>query len=311
MLKNGKLINPEVRIENTNLCNAHCVICPRDKMTRPKDTMCWGVFCNLVDQAKDLGAKTISVFGYGEPLIDKNLEDKIGYCSDNGLNTWITTNASVLGTQRAHDLINAGLKNIRFSIHAVTAVEYDKVHKGLSWIETIRNVANFFHINKKLGSPTTTHMTCIPLNGEPTEQIIKTWEKHVDFLEIWKPHNWGGKKDYRKSVPRKISCGRPFSGPVQIQSDGNVIPCCFLTNAEVVLGNIHDNRIVDILYGHQYEEFRDMHRTGNYRNVPCETCDQRNIEAESPLLFSNRDPNKIIGKTSTCKIQVAKQTSTT
>ena len=311
MLKNGKLINPEVRIENTNLCNAHCVICPREKMTRPKVTMCWGVFCNLVDQAKDLGAETVSVFGYGEPLLDKNLEDKIGYCSDKGMNTWITTNASVLGTQRAHDLINAGLKNIRFSIHAVTATQYDKVHKGLSWIETIRNVANFFHINKKLGSPTTTHITCIPLDGEPTEQIISTWKGHVDYLEIWKPHNWGGKKHYRESIPKKKSCGRPFSGPVQIQSDGSVIPCCFLTNGEIVLGNIHDNRIIDILRLHQYEEFRDMHRTGIYRNVPCETCDQRNIEKETPLLYSSRDTDRKIGVTSTCKIPVAKQTSTT
>ena len=85
-------------------------------MTREKVMMCWGVFCNLVDQAKVLGAKTISVFGYGEPLLDENLEDKISYCSDNGLNTWVTTNASVLGMQRSYNLLNSGLKNIRFSV---------------------------------------------------------------------------------------------------------------------------------------------------------------------------------------------------
>ena len=34
-----RLANPEVRIENTNACNARCVICPREKMTRPVVTM--------------------------------------------------------------------------------------------------------------------------------------------------------------------------------------------------------------------------------------------------------------------------------
>ena len=265
----------------------------------------WGVFCSLVMQGIQLGVETVSVFGYGEPLLDKDLEKKIGYCSDQGLNTWITTNGSVLGLQRSFDLINAGLKNIRFSIHAVTPMEYDRVHKGLSWIETIRNVANFLHVNKRAGSPVTTHLTCIPLNGEPTDQVIETWEPHVDFLEIWKPHNWGGKKGYRKVDPLILTCNRPFSGPVQIQADGDVIPCCFLTNAEVVLGNIHDSTILDILTGPRYEAFRDMHRSGSYINVPCGTCDQRNVETESPLLYSNRDSG--IGKTSTTKFNLEKK----
>lgn len=310
MLQNGKLINTEIRIENTNLCNAHCVICPREKMTRPKTTMCWGVFCNLVDQAVELGAKTVSVFGYGEPLLDKNLEEKIGYCSDLGLNTWLTTNGSVLSMQRSFDLLNAGLKNIRFSIHAVTPLQYEKVHRGLKWLDTIRNVANFLHINKRAGNPVTTHLTNIPLAGEDTEQIRETWESSFDFLEIWKPHNWGGKKQYRRSNPGIRSCGRPFSGPVQVQSDGSVIPCCFLTNAEVVLGNINNDPLLTVLMSDKYEQFRDMHRIGDYSSVPCETCDQRNID-DKPLLFSNRDPDKKIGKTSTCKIDVAKPISIT
>ena len=311
MLRNGKLINTEVRIENTNLCNAHCVMCPREKMTRSKTTMCWGLFCNLVDQAIDLGAETISVFGFGEPLLDKNLEEKIGYCSDKGLNTWITTNASVLGMQRSFNLLNAGLKNIRFSVHASTPLEYDRVHNGLSWIETTRNIANFLHINKRAGNPIKTNMVCMPISGEPTDQIIETWVNLVDYLEIWRPHNWGNAKAYRKPNPMLKTCGRPFSGPVQIQADGDVIPCCFLTNAEVVLGNVNDNQIVDILNGHKYESLRWMHKTGFYKDVPCETCDQRNVEERNPLLFSNRDPDKIIGKTSTCKTQVAKPISIT
>jgi len=41
----SKLEHPEVRIETTNHCNAACVMCPREKMTRPKTTMSIDHFC--------------------------------------------------------------------------------------------------------------------------------------------------------------------------------------------------------------------------------------------------------------------------
>ena len=304
MIIDGQIINKELRIENTNRCNAKCVICPRDKMVRPLATMPWNVFCALVLQGVQLGVETVSVFGYGEPLMDVELEKKIGYCADNGLETWITTNGSLLKQYRAYDLINAGLKNIRFSVHAATPVNYEKVHVNLEWGETLRNISNFIHINNRAGHPVTTHMSVIPMNGESVDHLVKMWEGFVDHLEIWKPHNWGGKKHYREVEPQKRTCMRPFNGPIQVQADGDVIPCCFLTDAEIVLGNIHDSALLDILVGEKYERLREMHYYGEYNNVPCETCDQRNIEDENPLLYSSRDPNKEIGKTSTTKFNL-------
>jgi radical SAM protein with 4Fe4S-binding SPASM domain len=258
----------------------------------------------LVDQSIELGANTVSVFGYGEPFMDKGVEEKIGYCSDKGLHTWITTNASLLSFERAYSVINAGLKNIRFSVHALNPYDYERVHGKLNWLETIGNIFNFIRVNKRLGQPCTVHLTCIPMNGEKIDDIIGAWAKHVNYLEIWRPHNWGNKKKYRKSIPKLTTCGRPFNGPVQIQADGNVIPCCFLTNGEIILGNIYENTLKDILTGSRYNRLRERHTTGIYYGLACEECDQRNIETENPLLYSNRDPERETGKTSTCKTVV-------
>ena len=126
MIADGKLINPEVRIEVTNLCNARCVICPREKMTRPLRTMRNDTFFDLVMQSFKLGAKMISPFGYGEPLLDPGLCEKISYCTSLGLKTFITTNASLLDCDKAFDLLNSGLSNIRFSFHGVTPDKYEK-----------------------------------------------------------------------------------------------------------------------------------------------------------------------------------------
>lgn len=225
----GKLINPEGRIENTSRCNASCIICPREKMTRPQITMCYGVFSTAVDQLKDLGVRAISVFGYGEPLLDTNVSDKILYCTNNGLETHMTTNGSLLDEEASYNLIYAGLKNIRFSLHGCTPLGYSRVHKGLDWLEVWSNFYRFVQLNNAAEHPCTVHVVSIPYNGEKVETIRKTWEPYCDHLEIWKPHNWAGGRSFRSVSRRKNTCGRPFNGPVQIQADGDVIPCCFLT----------------------------------------------------------------------------------
>ena len=302
--RHGKLNNQELRIENTNLCNAHCSICPREKLSRPLATMCYGVFTTLVDQGISLGIRNVSVFGYGEPLIDVNIGDKILYCTSLGLKTHITTNASLLTRDKCYEMMDVGLKNIRFSFHAISPLSYERVHRRLDWLKVWSNFAQFLDINDSRGHPCAVHITNIPLHGESIESIRSTWERYCDYLEIWKPHNWGGGRAYRKLKRRKKTCGRPFNGPVQIQADGDVIPCCFLTNSELILGNIHDDRLIDILNGDKYKELQHAHKTGILDGLPCDSCDQLNLEEENPLLYSNRDPDRIIGKTSTCKISV-------
>ena len=303
MIKEGRLINPEVRIETTNYCNAHCVICPRDTMTRQKITMCYGKFVDLVDQCIDLGATMVSPFGYGEPLMDIGLEEKVEYCTKHNLSTFITSNGSLLTRKRIYSLIDSGLKNIRFSVHAVNLAIYEKVH-NLSWLTVFKNIGNFIFINDKAGHPVTVHITVIPLHDESVDMIRSVWEKNCEYLEIWRPHNWGGAKNYRKIDRKKQTCGRPLNGPLQIQADGTVIPCCFLTNSELVLGDTNKKTIWEILNGLSYFWIRNKHIQGDLAELPCETCDQLNLNEESPLLYSNRDPKMVIGKTSTAKVMI-------
>jgi len=189
MIKDGKLINPEVRIENTNYCNARCVICPREKMSRPKATMGRGYFCNLVEQAHYLGATAIGAFGYGEPLLDVGIVDKVEYIGKRGMEAHITTNASLLTEKLIYRLLDVGLSHIRFSVHATSPKIYQMVHHGLNWFTVTKNICNFIDRNNSVGHPCTTHMTVIPLHGETVDEIRELWEPACDYLEIWRPHN--------------------------------------------------------------------------------------------------------------------------
>lgn len=262
-----------------------------------------GHFENLVNQVAEMGAELISVFGYGEPLLDRTIVEKVAYCSHKGLKTFITTNGSLLSTDIAAKLLDAGLSKMRFSAHGIYD-NYERVHRGLDYNRVLRNISNFIAMNKvRYDKRCDVSISVIPMNGETVDEIIKAWDG-ID-IEIWKPHGWGGKRNFRKGWKRKLkTCGRVHSGPIQIQADGNMIPCCFLTDAEIVLGNIHDNTIEEILKGEKYEVLRKKHKTGNLGGLPCENCDQLFILDDSPLLYSTIDPTCEINKTSSAKFRI-------
>jgi len=304
MIRNGQLVNPEVRIETTNICNAHCVTCPREKLTREITTMPYYQFEEIVWQVYYMGAKTISLFGFGEPLADSELPEKVALCSMIGLDTYIATNASLLTEELSGKLLRAGLKHIRFSVNGV-GENYEKFHRGLKWNEVSHNIGEFMKINDCLFKHRCeVTVTAIPMFGETVDELVERWEPggsvpmRIDHLEVWKPHNWTDGRKYRKVDRRLRTCGRPETGPIQVNADGSMMVCCFDYDAKMTIGNVGKNTVKDILEGKQLERIRTAHREGDLTGLPCETCDQLNILDESPLLYSSRNPLKEINRTS-------------
>ena len=73
------LRHPEVRYEVTDNCNAHCIMCPREKHDRPHGIMDQAKYEASIDEIVGLGASQVVLTGFGEPMLDKQLEDKIDY----------------------------------------------------------------------------------------------------------------------------------------------------------------------------------------------------------------------------------------
>lgn len=298
-----QLKSKELRIEVTSKCNAACTICPREKMTRPLVTMTTGHFKYLVSQGHSLGVETVSLFGHGEPLLDNDLASKIRFCSEAQFQTFITTNASLLDPDTSFELLSAGLSHIRFSAHGFDEA-YNRVHRKLDWNRMIENIGHFLDIKSGLNSRCIVSVSVIPMHDESLDRIRSFWEPHCDYLEIWKPHNWTDGRDYRKVNKRKRTCGRPHSGPIQIQADGKMIVCCFDFDGKMVVGDTEKNTIEEILTGDKFDLIRRKHELWDHSGLLCETCDQLNEEEESPLLYSSRDETREAGRLSSTKIKL-------
>ena len=76
-----------VNIENTNLCNSKCVMCPHRFMKRKQGIMDMGLFRKIADDCRTHNVKTIHINLFGEPLIDTLLFERIKYLKDIGIPT--------------------------------------------------------------------------------------------------------------------------------------------------------------------------------------------------------------------------------
>jgi len=290
-----KLQHPEVRYEISAACNANCIMCPREKLTRSVSIMAQDAYEKSIDEVVGLGAEQVVLTGFGEPMLDRNLEQKIRYAKSKGLRTYIITNGSALTPKRATALLMAGLDEMRVSFYGMGSDTYNAVMRGLEFDKTVKNLMNFLAVRKSLNIDCKVQLSylVLPENEKDVDEFKSFWEPKVDYLEIWNPHNWVDGKDFRQRLGIKKSCGRPQNGPLQIQWDGTVIPCCYDYNNNIVLGNAFEDSVPDILKGERYETLREQHRTGNYPDY-CNQCDQL-LEHDDALVYTNRHnlPNSV------------------
>ncbi len=108
----------------------------------------------------------------------------------------------------------------------------------------------------------------------------------------------GDGRKYREPFGEKISCGRPTVGPLQVQWDGTVVPCCYDYNSRMILGDFKEQTLGEIFRGEKYDKIRRAHIEGNFSEYPfCDVCDQLN-KREDVLVYSNIG-NAKVGATNT------------
>ncbi|MDO9117217.1 MAG: radical SAM/SPASM domain-containing protein [Nitrospira sp.] len=290
------LRHQEVRYEVTDHCNAICIMCPREQHedARPHGIMDLGKYKRSIDEVVSLGAKKIVLTGFGEPLIDKTLEQKISYAKAKNLNTYIITNGSLITPARAKSLIESGLDEMRVSFYGMSPETYNVVMERLDFHVATNNLLGFLEERSQRGlkKPKLELSYLVMKENESDVDAFRAyWEPRADAIEMWKPHNFGDGRSYRErhqAVELKATCGRPENGPLQIQWDGEVIPCCYDYNNQIVLGNAFEQPVLDILNGEKYRFLRWAHRTNNFRLFPyCDQCDQLLPHADA-LVYTNR-----------------------
>ena len=286
-------------IEATNLCNAKCIFCPREQYIHKLQHMPQDLFEKIVNESYDLGLKSITFGGFGEPLMDPGLIKKFEFIRKKSKEAKIHLTSTLFLLNE--NLLNEFMKyvdTVNVSFYGMTFETYGQIHGGsLNVNKSKENILSIIErkktFNKKKPS-IIMRFLLNDLNEHEMNLFISFWEPLVDEVMVWKPHNYLSGREYRE-VDSHVqgSCGRPFANALNFDVEGRVTVCCFDFNKELAIGNVKDTTVGEILLGDQLNELKNRHEGHDYTAIPCEMCDQR-IKDHSVLVYST-DKTRGIG----------------
>jgi radical SAM protein with 4Fe4S-binding SPASM domain len=301
-------------IETTNACNMRCRMCPRTtKMTRKIETLGKDEFIGAVNQlrpwtieewmnwenfvAKEYGIinsemsenhfflyiipKVIQLHGYGDPLLDKNMDKYVNLLNKKDLLSYFSCNPANISVDKSLLMFDNGLNFIKYSIESVDDESHKKIRgESSNFSESYRKILELLNKKEQRGYKTIIIITMLDLNRSNQKEEFKKLRKAFEGLDVYIYMKSEDQQWYRKeyhgtnSVHWSEICRHPWMS-MTIKSNSDVTMCMEDYNNEIILGNIKEHSLYDIWNGKKYEEFRNMHFNLS-KGIKCnEECDMR------------------------------------
>ncbi len=259
-----------VRLETTNACNAKCIICPHRDMQRPVATMDDALYRRLIDQCAEAHCREVHLHNFGEPMMDRRIEDRIAYAKQKGIRrVKIFCNGSLLGAERGKRLIEVGLDEIKVSLDGATSEEFERIRTPLKFDAVVQNVIELVKLRNAARSKMRIRVACCSTTDK--QSTMKMLEKTVDDFSFGKLHNWGGQDVIAKRTRKPCSrLWRTFT----VLANGDVSLCCLDYDGQHILGHMDSQRTIgDVWRDRPYQDVRRAHREANQSAIPlCANC---------------------------------------
>ena len=277
----------------TNLCNFKCSYCGHalgiEGMKQEYDinmeNMSMNTYEKVIDQLKEFPQKLklISLTGHGEPLVNPNLPSMIAYAREQNVAERIEfiSNASLLTHELSLKLIAAGLDCIRISLQGLSAKKYQSVcGYTIDFNNFISEIAYLYHNRKQC--KVFVKIMDIALDEGEQSAFYEMFSDISDrmFIEQCKPVYSGVEKTRniqveedrygRKHAPRMV-CPLCFY-MIGVMPNGDISPCETIYKPDI-LGNVHEETILNMWNGTKRLEFQEMQlNKKRMENSGCARC---------------------------------------
>jgi len=297
-------VPPVFQLETTNVCNMKCVMCPRTtKMERGLGFMDTDTFSAIVSQLephadaqwddwqrfveKDMMtntkaydedyfyfmicAQTLILHGFGEPILDKTLPEKVAIAAQKGLPTYFSMNPVNIDLDKMEKLGAAGLSFLKLSLEGMdneTQMQYrGRIDK--SFDDTLNKIFATIELFQKRNFKTKIILTKLNFKEdiEAQEEYIRFWKQYPVMVYVKNQHNrWLYEEEKATENTAEYLqryCEFPWNS-VSILYDGTVVPCPLEYEGILNMGNIKEQTLEEIWNSAKYQAFREMHATGNF-----------------------------------------------
>lgn len=234
---------------------------------------------------------TISHAGLGEPLLDKNLAQKIStekkYFPDADITVF--TNGTMLDEVKAGELFSAGVNQISVSINAATQESYVKVVGQFSYNMVVENILKTIKIKNLSFPKAKIHVSLVPTEfhrDDETAKFLAFWSGKADQVIIPPWINWGGHFS-TKSCGAKWPC-RYIWNVFMIDWDGKVKMCCEDYDTKYPIGDILQEEPNHIFNSPLIQKQR-ADQAGNHFDKPeiCSNCIETQDTAKQYWIYNN------------------------
>lgn len=265
----------------SRFCNAACRMCVKthyDDKEASKAYLDQRTLSNALQQLKSMGARDISVFPMGEPLVHPRFSNYIEQIVEAGFRVVFSTNGELVKPKH-HEALRK-VASIGYSIEG-----YDdptvRHYRGVSFEKVMTGLEG---LRAALGDrPMTLRTTFYKNMGrEYLEKFMQTWAPHFDELVVnpaYPPHLYHMAMpagiavspdeffSFQRDPQRQCTLGRTG---VAILPNGDVSECTEDYSARFIFGNINDRHLRDIIESKELAQFQEKAR--NNAGDICGNC---------------------------------------
>lgn len=254
----------KIYVEITNHCNLTCSFCHQSD--RPKAWMLPAEFAEICKQAK-VFTNYLYLHVLGEPLLHPDLSSLLAICQEQALAVNVTTNGTLLKKRQALLLDSPAVRQVNISLHSAVEANqgpalFSYLDAVFTFIERANAVSRPLYINLRLWNLFGKGTPVLSSQNEPVlRKIEEFFALPIPLVDALTPghgiHLSQGvflSQNSRFIWPHAPSPEHGTTGfcrglrdHVAILVDGTVVPCCLDAEADIRLGNIHDNSLEEIL----------------------------------------------------------------
>ena len=283
-------------VELTNACNHNCVFCGYSGMRRPRKIADKDFTKKIIREAYENGTREIGFYLIGEPFLNPDLAEYVGFCKKTGFEyIYITTNGGEAGPNQLKEVIHAGLDSIKFSVNGATVESYKKVHGKNDYKKVKDNIVWLREYLDKNNLPLKTFISFVKCNLNSGDEITihDEFDDYVDKVYIFECSNQGGamlsllKNGVVDSLlpGAKAPCRMVFNR-LHITAEGYLDACCADVNGNLVVADLHKMSLIDAWNSEIMEDLRKQHLEGFTSNIMCNSCINNVEQKIVPLIKS-------------------------
>jgi len=297
-------------VEPTNVCNLRCPACPTGAglLNRPPRAMTFDEFARVLDQALDPPGylRRVTLFNYGEPFLCKDLLAMVRYAADRRLETFTSTNGQFFDSEGiATEVVASGLTELLICLDGADQETISRYRKNADFegiLNGIRRVLKARATAASAAPRVELQFIVMKHNERQAERmrriaadlgvdrfIVKTVgipATMPDFQRLAEellPADLTGSRyerlpDGAYALKGSAPCGCQYVfSTLVVNSNGDVVPCCYDIHSEHVMGNVFRQPLGEIWLGGKFREFRRRVRAGRDAVGICRHCPEDRV----------------------------------